>query len=1471
MEFVKANEFKGKGKYLAIAAVLAMVISCVAVSLPADADVTAEGKILYIHGTLDSGIDGGYDQIIIVDDDLVIDGENKHVVANNNFIVKEGVTLIIKEGSFVDIQSGKAEINGNVICEAGTYDVPTFSVHNGASVDIKGDMAVNGLYGFYTAPGAAVNLDGKLTIAETGSAYISGLTINNGSKLDIQTKGDVKTYIQSITAESGSQFDLAGEILFEKITINDGAVFTITETGSVLSHDVLSSAITNKGNIVVKGEFGGTIDNWKSVVADSDKDCFYIVVVRDGSTFDMRKDVVMATFSDEHSTDVDLGVALVHGLIVSADPEFTGVKVSGSPATSAEAGFLQIIGNVLFYENMEFPANVLVTIDESGHLKVISYITMIQNTETAPIEGTGTITFAGDSETGYGVVQTAVPLVIKSPKESGLHLNGVYYTKGIYHYYTTLEYALKANPDYIKVYGDIIIDTDTIIPNGMYVDMTEANSVTITSRATVTVEDGGIFENGNVPIIVQGTLILHNTPTSKTNVELVDSDVKVESGIYSKFTNLKRALDEAQPGDTITIKRNHVRITEDTVIPEGVKLLIGAAENVLELDNGAKLTVDGELNAHPGTYLITNGTTIVNGCFLFDEPFGTYFDDIAGAYYTLDGVNTISSLGYIPGKESRINDLIFINGAVKAGDVTFTGGDKMIDCMPGSSLDAGTIVLDGFRFDAVAADSVSGEFVAGTGAVDFNSAKGFTIMKIDNGKAWLHADVIPAAEDASAIFSGNCVTEADFKPGVTIGFKDDANVNFTEDFEFYQDLVTIPAGATVVAEKSMTAKDMAVGGALYGRMLSADSINVAKDGYVGNTESVLLNVGNLTVDGTVNGGNGSVLNLGTVDSTTGSIVLGDDCSMTVDSDINSLYGISAGDGFTLKANNIKIANGNLKESASMIAENNLDLGAVTFGNNASLTAESATLKDVVLGDGSSDIVAGDLYVTGDTVFGNGCVLNVDNMYVSGNLVLSSGIKAVVNGVLEVTGTLKTVQESEVNAKDSFTVKKDVNVSGDMDLSIINLVNIGGDLNVVGNATMGSFSTSTFSGGSFVSGNTSVASTGTLTIPEKTIWACLKDLTVDGKLIVGKNSTAAVGSSFSDENGTVAIAGSAETAEGSLFTATNLVLPGTFTNSGNVIIGAVDVNGTSTIDGTVNAKAGTFTMYRTVYITGKILTDEGKFVASKIYAGVNESIFGNPVAPATSVPTLGPGVTLTSAGVAYVSPAVKTNGCFEGFKHTDYYKGNDHYLTVFANPGAYSDKADGKNRNIDSIYAAADDAYVNGWRATKEVRNAEEAAKARVTSPYGTYETVWMNTVYEIYNFKLYAADETATPMIGKVENGQVTPLTLYKSGLNCYESPVNLKAGTYRVSMTYADGHQEKYIDNPMVVNGVPQSNYDVTFGGNPDNKEQVDYLIQFSYSEEEPPVVVDNSLNLTEILLIVLVILIIVVVIVLIWRARRS
>ena len=95
MEFTSKQALKSKEKFLAAAVILAVVASCVAVSLPADAD---EDKILYIHGTLDASIIGSSLQIIIVDGDLAIEN-GQFVEANNSFIVNEGVTLTLKSGS----------------------------------------------------------------------------------------------------------------------------------------------------------------------------------------------------------------------------------------------------------------------------------------------------------------------------------------------------------------------------------------------------------------------------------------------------------------------------------------------------------------------------------------------------------------------------------------------------------------------------------------------------------------------------------------------------------------------------------------------------------------------------------------------------------------------------------------------------------------------------------------------------------------------------------------------------------------------------------------------------------------------------------------------------------------------------------------------------------------------------------------------------------------------------------------------------------------------------------------------------------------------------------------------------------------------------------------------------------------------------------------------------------------------------
>lgn len=1585
MEFVKANAFRSKGSILAIAAVLAIVVSCLAVALPADA--ADDDKTLYIHGTLDASIIGSKLQVIVVDGDLAVE-DTQFVEANNTFIVNEGVTLTLKSGSYIKIASGVADIKGKVVCAGGTIEKPTFVVNSGSSVNISGSVSVDGPNAFVLAQGATASVSGNMTIAENGTASLEGVTVKNGGNLTIASAND-GTYLNGLTAESGSTVAINGAAAYGGMTVQDGSSFVVSSTGSLKQIVTADSALVNNGTFTNNGAFFGKIVNNKVVVANSDESSSYDVEVANGSTFESKSLVGTASFRS--GNDLQLQITNVEGVIVSGSGD--KVAFAGTPVNSGEAGAVAVSGTkVVFNEDMTFPADVNVALNPGSALLVTSYVTMIDNTASAPITGTGTLTVTG-------TVKTAVPLVIKSATTPGIALNAVYYMKDNYHYYTTFDKALAANPDYIKVYGDIVFDSDVIIPKGMTIDMTEANSITITNRATVTVKDGGVFRNGTIPIDVQGTLILENTPTSETNVSIVNSDVLVESGIMTKFTNLKRALEEAQAGDVIYIKRNHVYISEDTVIPAGVTLKIGSG-NTVEVINGAKLTVNGVLDAHPGTFIITSGSTIVNGCFVFDAPFSAYSSQIAGAYFTNGGVNTIAPLSYIAGKESTIGNIVEMYGDNSVGDVNLMGVGKTIIVRSGA-FEAGTLSLSGFDFNAADASSVNGKIAIGNGSVSLVNAKNVVLGQSLEGGMLVNSAIDAASSDASATFSGLARINNNIAEGVNILFAPDANVSLTNDYTFFRD-IAIPEGAKVAADKGLTAKTIDVAGTLVADMVVADKISVATTGTTYTTQEgklpAMYDLSTFNVDGKSYCGDNTFLKLDTLMGD-GKVTLGDDSRIEVTGDVVSLDNIEAGNNLSITANNIFLVDAILKDGAKLVAKesikadgtvvagngftatagdknvfgdieagdnasftgkeiaiggvlkNNLIvkatekalIGAITAGDNADISADSATVdtatfgKDlkfvvegaltegtieagdnsavaaksidmvgIVLGNDSGVFTFDDMTLSGESAFGSAAEINgenivvgkltvgensvltangdltfndasaisegtkvtAQNMNVNGALTVTPATTVVVNEALDVDGSFKAIPANS-EAAGSLTVAKGAYVSGEMDLTGMKTVVINGDLDVAGSAVLGADTADID-----LNGAVSVASAATMEIVGASDVDIAKDLTVNGTFNVsGAGSDVVVGT---DAKGTADVSGNIVTGAETSFRAAALSIPGTFTNSGDVVIGSPEVGGTSTIPGTIDAKNGTFVMYQTVYVYGSILTEAGSFAASKLFIGVNESIFGTGVTPAASTPVIGSNVTITYDGVAYVSPAVKTNGAFAGFDSTKYYKGDDLYLVVYADPDSYVDsyteKGQSLRRNIDSIYASADDAYVNGWRATKNVKNAAEAANARVYDPYGTHESVWLNCVYDIYNFKLYVADETATPMVGLLVDGNTVPLTLAKTGLNCYESPVNLKAGTYRVALTYALGHEDEYIDNPLVVNGVPQSTYDFTFHGNPDNEELVTYLLQFSFEEEEPPIVVEpKSMSLTDILLIVIVALIAVAIIAVFLRSRRA
>ncbi len=1472
MELTNKNAFRSKEKFLAAAVILAVVASCIAVSFSADAE-TSDDKVLYIHGTLDASIIGSSLQIIIVDGDLAVEN-GQFIEANNNFIVNENVTLTLRSGSHVTIASGSADIKGKVVCAEGTEAAPTFLVKSGASAGISGSVTVDGPYGFVCENGAAASVSGNFTVSETGTAVISGAAIKNGGTLAIESVGTA-THIQSVRAESGSNVSISGLATYDSMVIDDGATFVVADDGSLVQPGVAAESlpatwISNNGNMTVNGEFSGAVSNSGVIVAHSDKECLYVVTANAGSTFESKTLKGTASFNNRGATQFI--VKDVNGIVVTG--ESTGVALAGAPDASTSEAAMEAVGVLLIKEDMTFPKEVNINLREGSVLNVSSYVTMIDNTASAPITGTGTLTVTG-------TVKTAVPLVIKSPLKGtpGITLNAVYYMKGGYHYYTTFANALEANPDYLKVYGDIVFDKDTIIPSTMTVDMTEANSVRIINDATVTVEAGGKFMNGTVPINVEdGTLILLDKTKSETNVDIVISEVLVGSGVTAKFTNLKRALDESQPGDIIELRKDHVYISEDTVIPEGVTLKIGEG-HILELINGAKLTVNGTLDAHPGTYVITNGTTVVNGCFFFDVPFATYSSAIAGAYYTLDGVNTISPLSYIAGKEPRVSDIIEMYGDNEVGNVSLSGAGKTIYVRSGA-FSAESLALSGFVFDASQASSVNGRIAMGGGSIEFVDAKGFVLGQSPEGGISIDGAPAASAPGASATFSGKSRINVQTLEGLGIAFASDADTYITNPFTFFGD-VSIPEGAKVTAENSIIGKAFGIAGTFAASSIAADSVDVNAGGSLTSGDAAMNLIAKaLAVDGTLAGGNGTNIAINGL-SGNGKIVLGDSSRIIVDGDVTSIDSIKAGNGFLLTANNINLgsaelsdgmtleAKGNFVSTGKIAAGNNAAIRAkdvsiadAEFGESASITAETAKLTDLVLGKKSVLSVAGDLSILGNTTVREESEITANNVNVTGTFVIDSTDKTVIKGDLTVPGTLSVYEPATVAG--SFTVAGNTDVAGTLDINQIAVQTFSGDLKASGLVAIGAADCS-----SSVLGAVDIAEGGVLTVVKDANVAFAKTLSSAGTVNVGEGADVSIA-------GALSVPGSFNTGLGSTVAAPALSVPGTFVNSGDTTIGSPEIGGTSTVDGTIDAKDGNFIMYQTVHIYGNIPTENGVFKASKIYAGVNESIFGTGAAPATKTPSLGSGVTIFPDGVAYVAPGAAASGAFSGFDSTKFFKGDDLYLTVFADTDAYNDytTSGGKmvRRTIDSIEASADNAYVNGWRATKTVKNADEVAKARVYDPYGTYDSVWLNYTTAIYNFKLYVADETATPMVGKLVGGQFVPLTLAKTGLNCYESPVDLEAGDYRVKLTYALGHEDEYIDNPMVVNGILQPDYDFSFSGNPDNDRRVTSLIQFSYDEAEAPIIAEpHSLSITDILLIIIVILIIIVAVVVIWRVRRS
>ena len=228
----------------------------------------------------------------------------------------------------------------------------------------------------------------------------------------------------------------------------------------------------------------------------------------------------------------------------------------------------------------------------TGTLTVNKDITSWNNSGTITV--TGTISY--DSE--ISIADSITSGIVGAYYQVQTTVEGVpSLTSYITSFQAAIENIANAYEQKVTAYGTVDVDFDFTIG----ADQTVEGSATynIDKDATVTVANDGYFEASAVN--VEGRLVVYVNGviqfTPEYSVKSVDSDYTTT---YSGFA---AALEDAQPGQTITVEKD-TYVDESVTLPEGVTVVVASAASLNVgydtdgsfADNTADLTVNGTLN-----------------------------------------------------------------------------------------------------------------------------------------------------------------------------------------------------------------------------------------------------------------------------------------------------------------------------------------------------------------------------------------------------------------------------------------------------------------------------------------------------------------------------------------------------------------------------------------------------------------------------------------------------------------------------------------------------------------------------------------------------------------------------------------------------------------------------------------------------------------------------------------------------------
>mgnify|MGYP004457196439 CR=1 FL=1 len=714
---------------------------------------------------------------------LTIQSGAKLTIDNNAVFEIEG-TLVIEEAEEVApttvwgliVNMGEVKISNNV-----TVNGPVDVQANGKlTIGQDGTLIIGTEGSLTTADGSKVTVDASGTLQVNGQ--FDGATIYNKGTVIIDTD---KAASENTTVFQGADGAVVDVVKYTvqggssaKLTVkDDGMVFTTYRNGSSSSSVDVTIGTNNSVEIAPAVTVAASTGTAGEDIAPAN----YAVMVSGVKVVS----VVSTEATTKTTNDGENGVynqkqyskTLDVAGTVSVSAAYVGDGTSASTITSTAA--------VNFNSVKDADDKGKSSIAVSGALELQSGVTVDNANGTLAVTGTVVAqtgaeyknTASGAAKvTGEGEISnvkaltsvTATEYVTKAKDSTGKEVS-------TYHY-VNIDKALAvlsaegSAVKYAKLMADQTVTADATVPEGATLDISNCKlTVGKAGKDTaLTFANGSILKGAAAGTIeVNGVLKALNKSNVKVTDDKIKSDVKTEQvdengkpvkNGWVQWTNVTVALNGAESGSTVTVTGTEVKISANTNVKDGVTLVVPSGSTLL-LQPGITLTIDGilkldgdikapafDLTAMNLTATTGNkysSTIVVNGTLMSSAPIaygnGTTDDSkdatssilavdgvapIAGAYYSMDGYNVISSVAVAQSNAAKIeNYLVTIHGKVNAGDVSFTGTEnfnKIIvsaDATTSASLNNEKIGT-AFTFSSLALTGVEFE-IASTGTAGY--------------------------------------------------------------------------------------------------------------------------------------------------------------------------------------------------------------------------------------------------------------------------------------------------------------------------------------------------------------------------------------------------------------------------------------------------------------------------------------------------------------------------------------------------------------------------------------------------------------------------------------------------------------------------------------------------------------------------------------------------------------------------------